>query len=213
MPLKDLLKEMAKLSPEERANLRDIFAPQEAETDQVDQTLLAEAKSELKTIYPHLSEAALQAMAIKQINTPKAKQPAKPAKAERVYFFQQADRFVTEDIEADKENPDILKKTGYYLPPRVIAVDKHGAWRLYWKQRNKFTFLGSSDGTNWRHAREQGMPVAEAYGVEFEAMKKNPDMTPPMNKEKTVFAGTKISQLQRGNEIEWGIGLKQSGSG
>lgn len=215
MALQDLLKEMAKLTPEEQKALRGMFAPVEAApsaTDGIDPVALQEAKTDLRSIYPHVSEAALQKMAIEQINRPRIKQVAKPARAQRVYFFQQANLFVTENIEADPENPDVLKKTGYYLPPRVIMVDEKQAARLYWKQRGKYQYMGRSAGIHWKMARDKGMPVHEASGVEFEEMKKAPDHTPPPNREKTVFAGTKIAQISRGTEIDWGLGLKQTGS-
>lgn len=215
MALQDLLKEMAKLTPEEQKALRGMFAPVEAavEADGIDPVALEEAKADLRVIYPNVSESSLKAMAVQQVKRVRTKQAPKPAKAQLVYFFRQANRFVAESIETDKENPDVLKKTGYFLPPRVIAVDEKGASRLYWKQRGKYQYLGRSSGIHWKTARDKGMPVHEAYGVEFEAMQKTPDMTPPMNREKTVFAGTKIAQISRGSEIEWGIGLKQSGSG
>lgn len=211
MALQSLLKELANLSDKEKAELAKIFAPKESVDSAIDPQLLSEVKSDLRKIYPNISESSLQSIAIKQINTPRTKQAAKPPKAERVYFFRQVGQFITEDIEPDKDNPDILRKTGYILPPRVIAVDKKGAWRLYWKQRNKYQFLGSSDGTHWREARERGMPITEAYGVEFDYMQKNPDMTVPMNREKTAFHGTTIAQVSRGTEMDWGLGLKQTG--
>lgn len=212
MALQDLLKELAKLSPEEQKALRTMFAPQEAETDGLDPAALEEIKTDLRRVYPHISAASLQKMAVEQLKKPKVKQVPKPAKAQRVYFFRQGNLFVTENVEADAENPDVLKKTGYFLPARVIAVDEKQASRMYWKQRNKYQYLGRSAGLHWKEARDKGMPVHEAYSVEFTEMQKAPDGTPPPNREKTVFAGTKIAQIQRGNEIDWGIGLKQTGS-
>ena len=38
----------------------------------------------------------------------------------------------------------------------------------------------------------------------------NPDMTPPPNREKTFFRGTKLSTVSRGEEIGWVEGIKQS---
>ncbi len=138
---------------------------------------------------------------------PKAeKHGPEAAKAGKVFFFKQINRYAV--FEEEKKADTIIKKATV-LPPRVIAVDERQAWRLFWKQGNTFQFLGSSDGTVWRRERNAGKTVSEAQAAEYEAMIVNPDLSPPMNREKTFFMGTKPSTVARGNEIGWGEGLKQ----
>lgn len=135
----------------------------------------------------------------------KKKNPPAIPKAGKVYFFRQL--IVTETVEIKAKQGEErgigLEKTVNVLPPRVIAVDEKNAWRLYWKRRGQFVFLGSSDGETWRSARGEGKTVSEAQALEYQEMLKSPDMTPPMNREKTVFAGTKVFQVSRGVEAPW----------
>lgn len=147
-------------------------------------------------------------IATEKIDVKKKNPPAAP-KAGKVYFFKQMLVLETERIE---KKGDEMKKYANQLPPRVIAVDRAQAWRIYWKSRGKYMFLGSSDGRIWRQARSEGKSVNEAQALEYEEMLKHPDMTPPMNMEKTVFRGTKLAQVTRGEEVDWGEGLKQTGS-
>lgn len=150
-----------------------------------------------------------QKKALAQLLNPK-EEKKKPtteiARAQRVYFFRQLE--VYETLSEKKKDDKIIKEVNQ-LPARVIAVDEKMAWRLYWKQRNKYQFLGSSNGMVWRDARNSGKSVSEAQAMEYEAMLQNPDMTPPESKEKTFFAGRTSAQLSRGQEISWHDGLKQ----
>lgn len=151
-----------------------------------------------------------QKAALAQLLTPKKevkKNEPEMAKAHKVFFFKQL--FVQETI-SEKRKDDKLVKEVRQLPPRVIAVDDKQAWRLYWKQRNKFQFLGASDGTTWRDARNSGSNVAEAQAAEYEAMLKNPDMTPPESREKTFFTGNSATSVSRGQEVSWSEGMRQS---
>lgn len=211
MDLKEFLSQLATLSPEERAQLTQVIgggavAPASPTAATVDPGVLATIKADLKGMYPSLPDAKLHEMAIQHAT--RKKTPPSAVTAKEVFFFQQNAPFHTESIRADKENPDLLVKEGYFLPPRVIAVDEKSAWRLYWKQRGKYVYLGRSKGLKWRQARLDGLSVSEASALELEEMQKNPDRTVPPSQEKTVFHGRKISQLARGIQIGWSEGLK-----
>ena len=173
-PIQNIAAELKKLSPEDRAALKDLFA------------------GDTKTDEP-----------------PKQKNPPAEPKAERVYFFRQL--MVLGDVEVSKKG-EKLEKKATQLPPRVIIVDLRQASKLFWKQRNRYQYLGSSDGKVWRRERVAGKSVAEAQALEFQEQQKEPDMTPPPNREKTFFAGTNPASASRGQEISWSEGLKQNRS-
>lgn len=143
-----------------------------------------------------------------EVEQKKEKNPPEAPKSGRVYFFKQF--LVTGNVEITGEGENRVIKVDQ-LPDRVIAVDYKQAWRLYWKNRGKFQFLGSSEGRIWRQARIDGKSVSESQALEYAEMLKAPDMTPPMNREKTVFRGTKIASVARGDEVEWQTGMKQQG--
>lgn len=136
----------------------------------------------------------------------KTKNPAAPATAGRVFFFRQLFHFKTEET---KNEGGTLKKTVTQLPSRVIAVNEAQAGKLYWKTRNKYEYLGQSNGQAWKKARESGKSVGDSTTAEYNAMLKNPDLTPPVNNEKTFFRGKTIASAGRGEEIPWNEGLKQ----
>lgn len=215
MDLKSLASDLAKLTPEERASLAVLFTGGAApaageEIPEVDLELFEQVKGDMRKMYPRLDDARITRLAAEAMKQKKERRPPKPPRAEMVYFFQQNSLFVSEKIEMDEETEQ-LKKTGYYLPPRVIAVDDKSAGKLFWKQRNKYGYIGRSTGHRWAQARADGMSVSEAFAVEYEEFKKNPDQTPPANREKTFFAGTKPHMIARGHEISWKAGLKQQG--
>ncbi len=217
MDLKALASELEKMTPAERAALAVLFAGGAApaageEIPEVDMALFEEVKGDFRKMYPKLEDARITRLAAEAMKQKKERKPPKPPRAEMVYFFQQHALFVSQKIEMDEET-ELLKKTGYFLPPRVIAVDDKSAGKLFWKQRNKYGYLGRSPGVHWAQARGNGMSVSEAFAVEFEEFKKNPDQTPPANREKTFFAGTKPHQVARGHEISWKAGLKQGNIG
>lgn len=135
----------------------------------------------------------------------KKKNPPEAPRAQVVYFFEQLEVFSTVKtvIKDDK-----VRRTVDRLPPRVIAVDEKMASKLYWKSR-KFRYLGRSDGRVWSKSRGEGKTVAQAQALEYKAMLKSPDLTAPPNNEKTFFRGTKVAQLNRGQEIPWSEGVKQ----
>lgn len=170
-----ILEEIAKMSPEERAQARALLGPSEA----------------------------------KPVEEKRTKNPPEVAKAGRVYFFLQIGRFEVERIE---KTGDKLMKHANRLPDRVIAVDEKNASKIFWKQRN-CQYLGRSEGLVWRRSRNDGKSVTESQALEFEEMRKAPDMTPPPQREKTFFAGTKIGSAARGSEIPWTDGLRQQGGG
>ena len=215
MDFKQVAAELAKMTPEERAALAVLFAagaaPAGEAIPQVDMAALEEAKAEFKKMYPRLDDARINKLAVDHVKSKQERRPGKPPRAETVYFFQQQGLFVTEKITVDEAEANKLKKVGYFLPPRVIAVDEKQAGRLFWKQRNKFGYLGRSSGQHWARARMHGMSVPEAFAVEYEEFEQNPDRTAPPNREKTFFAGTKPGQVARGVEIDWKAGLKQQG--
>lgn len=219
MDLKALASEYQKMSPEERAALAVLFAGGATlpaageEMSEVDLALFEEIKGDMRRMYPRLDDARITRLAAEAMKQKKERRPPKPPRAEMVYFFQQHALFVTEKIEASEDGDGVMKKTGYFMPPRVIAVDDKSAGKLFWKQRNKYAYLGRSPGLHWARARADGMSVNEAFAVEFEEFKKNPDTTAPLNREKTFFAGTKPHTIARGQEISWKAGLKQQGEG
>ena len=210
----ELINAFKSLSDQDKKMIVDALQPRETVPQvSVDPTVLVEVKGDLKRIFPSASERQLEVMAIKQIERGREKVAPKPPKAGRTYFFRQIAPFRTDSIETetDSSGQPVLKITGEYLPPRVIMVDDFEAWRLYWKRRNKYQYLGRSEGHTWRQARANGLTVAEAQKLEFDAMIKAPDPTAPMNREKTVFMGTKVSQITQSlgnhNEMEWQKGL------
>lgn len=136
------------------------------------------------------------------------RQPPEAVKAQAVFFFRQLHVVHVDEAKMQADGKTI-KKVVTQLPPRVIAVDEKMAWRLYWKQRGKYQFLGRGSGQAWRAARLDGKTVSEAQAAEYEAMLAAPDMTPPMNREKTFFAGTKPSIVAQGREISWAAGINQ----
>lgn len=215
MDFKQLAADLAKMTPEERNALAVLFtagaAPAGAALPQVDMAALEEAKKDLSVMYPRLDDARLTKLALEHVKSKQERRPGKPPRAETVYFFQQNALFVTERITVDEEDTSKLKKTGYFLPPRVIAVDAKQAARLYYKQGAKFGYLGRSPGAHWAQARMHGMNVQEAFAVEFDEFKKNPDQTAPPSREKTFFAGTKPGAVARGQEIDWSLGFRQKG--
>ena len=215
MALKDVVAELNKLTPEERATLSELFgagvqsAAAEPTLAPIDEEAVAGIMDDLRRWYPKFDDARLRKMAVERIARVKEKREPKPPRAERVYFFLQTQRVDVQGIKSDAEHPDVLKKTGYQLPDRIIAVDEKTAARLYWKMRGKYGYAGRSTGEAWARARMNGMAILEAQAVEFEAMKANPDQTAPPNREKTFFAGTKIATAGQGREISWAAGLKQ----
>lgn len=178
MAIKDVLDEIKKLSPEDRAALREAFGP--------------------------APEAAKPAEPEREKHAPEA------AKAAPVFFFRQLFVYADTTIKRDGEK---LKKMATQLPSRIIAVDEKAAAKLFWKGRGKYEYLGRSDGKTWRAARLAGKRVGEAQAMEYDAMMKNPDKTPPESREKTFFAGTKPGTIARGDQIAWSQGLKQRGGG
>lgn len=204
MPLPDILKELAKLTPEEKLALGAFFNAKVETAQGVDPQILEGIKTDLRKIYPQLSEEQLTKVAGEQARKEK-REPAE-IKAMPVYFFRQRALFKTEKVTADKQDPDKLKKTGYFLPPRVISCDVKSASKLYWKRQKDFEYLGRSDGRAWRKARSDGLSVKEAEAIEYEQTK---DMTPPPNDERTFFAGRNLHQVSRGMEIPWTDGLRQ----
>lgn len=216
-PLQNIVDELKKLSPEDRALLGTMFGAGQVPTDpaapaaDIDPALLAEMEADMKKLYPRLDAERIKRLAVSNILRTKEIKKAKPPRAEPVYFFQQHALFVTEKIEADPDHPDGFKKTGYFLEPRVIAVDIKTASKMFWKRRREFGYIGRGTGVAWARARSHGMSIAEAQGVEFEEMKKNPDRTPPPNNDKTFLAGTKCASASMGRQIPWEQGLKQKG--
>lgn len=203
-----LLKELAALSPDERAALSQVFgAPQAAAAPAVDPALLAEAVADLRRLFPSLTDDRLQELATQQIKRGRERKAA-PPKATVCYFFEQRGRFHTDEITVKADDPDMLVKKGYYLPPRVVAVDEKQAVRLHAKNRNSMRYLGRSDGTVWAQARASGMSVSEAQAAEYEAMLKNPDMNIPPFLEKSFFAGRSLVQLSRGVQVDWKTGSR-----
>lgn len=151
-----------------------------------------------------------QKAALVQLLAPKqeVKKPTyEIARAKKVYFFKQLT--VQETVSEVRKDDKIIREVRE-LPPRVIAVDDKDAWRLYWKQRNKYQFLGASDGTTWRDAKNSGRTTADSQAAEYESMLRNPDMTPPESKEKTFFAGSTMAQVSRGQEVSWKEGARQN---
>ncbi len=179
MSLKTILKELEKMTPEERKALQGFFgAPAEAKAEKKEEPL-------------------------------REKHGPEQAKASTIYFFRQLHVFRTDEEQA-QDGGNSIKKKVTQLPPRVIIADEKMAWRLFWKSRGKFEYLGRSNGQVWRSERAAGKRVSEAQAAEYNAMLKAPDMTPPMNREKTFFAGTKLQSASRGQEIPWSEGIKQS---
>lgn len=132
------------------------------------------------------------------------------AKAKRVYFFLQKERHKTNEVKMTRgENGEMMIIEAEPAEQRVIATDEKEASKLFYKRRGKFQYLGTSPGVIWRDTRNQGKSVAEAQKAELEYALANQDLTPPMSKEKTFFSGTKISSVERGNEIDWNSGFKQ----
>jgi len=183
MALKEVIEELKKLSPEDRAALAEVFG----------------------------SPAAKPAPAqdAEELPEGREKNPPEAVKAATVYFFRQLNVMQVEEAKFEPAEQTI-RKTATLLPPRVIAVDEQMAWRLYWKQRGKYQYLGRSDGRTWRRERAAGRKVGEAQAAEYEEMLKAPDMTPPMNREKTFFAGTKPVTAAQGREISWSAGMSQN---
>ena len=167
MALDKVLKELAKLTPEEQKSLRNLFGGTPVEE--------------------------------------KKKNPPEAPRAQTVYFFEQIERF---GALKESKRGDIIRKEVERLPNRIIAVDEKMAGKLYWKMKN-CRYLGRSDGKVWSRSRGEGKSVGESQRLEYEEMLKSPDMNPPRNNEKTFFRGTKISQLERGQEIPWSEGIKQ----
>lgn len=169
MAIQDILKELAKLSPEEQQALKGLFA----------------GNSE-------------------PVESPKHA-PELP-RAGKVYFFKQLQRY---NVQEETKKGDNLVKIATKLPPRVIAVDEKMAWRLIWKNKGAFEYLGRSSGEHWRQARGAGKSVSEAQAIEYNEMIKNPDLTIPESREKTFFQGKNVAAAARGIEIPWVDGLKQ----
>lgn len=169
MSVENILKELAKLSPEEQKALKSLFGGTEEPSQ-------------------------------KEKHAPQA------PKAGRVYFFQQNGRYETSEI---KKDDDKMMKISHELPPRVIAVDEKMAWRLIWKNKGKFQYLGRSSGDIWRRARTEGKSVSEAQRLEYDEMIKNPDLTVPNSREKTFFQGKTMAVAAKGVEIPWAQGFKQ----
>lgn len=212
--LSDLIKEIAAMTPEEKATLAGVLgvAPMPQQDAVIPEASIVEIMTDLRAIYPNAPDEQLKRIALEQAKRPRQKQKPRLPRATQVYFFKQLVVMDVQGIEEDREQPGVLKKTAIYLPPRVIAVDEKQAWRLFWKRRRDYVFLGSSPGHVWARARIDGFSVAEAQKLEYDEMLKAPDRTPPMNREKTGFAGTKISQITRGNEIPYGDAVKQVGT-
>ena len=214
--LKALAAEAAKMTPEEREALAQVFGagrlPAGEAMPEVDPQELEALTVDMKKMYPKLPLERIRQMATKNIvERAGRKREAKPPRAERVYFFLQVGRVeVTEISATEGGNTNVLKKTGYALPDRVIAVDEKTAARLYYKSRNRYGLVCRGDGQAWARARMDGMSTTEAYAVEFEAAKKAGDRTPPPSRERTFMAGTKPAAIAQGREISWSAGLKQN---
>jgi len=153
-------------------------------------------------------KAALAQLLVKPAQKEKLK--AEAPKAKRVFFFLQQDRHKTSTVKMSRgENGEMMIIEAEPEEARVIATDEKEAAKLFYKRRGKFKYLGTSPGVVWRDTRNEGKSVADAQKAELEYALAHPDLTPPMNKEKTFFSGTKVASIERGNEIEWSQGFKQ----
>lgn len=135
---------------------------------------IGDIAKELAKLSPEEKEA------LKELLAPEKKKEVvkkrENVKAKTVYFFEQTGRFEVDEVN-EKDGKRVIKATG--LPDRVIATDEKGAKRYFYKGKGKYRYLGRSDGRTWKSARQDGKKVGEAQALEYEAMKKNPDMTPP----------------------------------
>jgi hypothetical protein len=86
------------------------------------------------------------------------------------------------------------------LEDRYVSTSEKHASKLYWKQRNRYEYLGRSDGHVYVQAIRDGKRAEEAMELE---RKSATDKTPPPDNERTV--------LIRGRQFGWKEGMNQLG--